>query len=232
VLVARRGDRLEEVKAELEEKFGARVESLVADLTDENDLASVEARIASEERLGMLVNNAGFGLGPGPFWEQPKDGHERMYKLHVTATMRLTHAALGNLVVRGEGSVINVASVAGFLMRSGSVSYSVTKEWMITFTRALALDLQAAGSRVQVQALCPGFTYTEFHDVLGMDRKKMAGEKLWMSASDVVEASLEGLSGKKLIVVPGWRYKALVGVLGSLPKGMSQVLISAASKKR
>jgi short-subunit dehydrogenase len=231
VLVARRLDRLEEAKIALEKEFGTRVEVMVADLTDEDDLASIEARIVGDDRLGLLVNNAGIGLGAGPFWEKPLDAQEQMFKLHVIATMRLSHAALGNLVAKGEGGVINVASVAGFLVRPCTASYSTTKGWITSFTEALALDLKAVGSRVRVQALCPGFTYTEFHDVLGVDRKKVAGESLWMSASDVVDASLEGFAQGKLVVIPGWRYKALVGVLGSLPTGLQQAAIRVGMKK-
>ncbi len=231
LLVARRLDRLEEAKASLEKDFGAQVEVMVADLTDDADLAGVEARIAGEGRLGLLVNNAGIGLGAGPFWEKPLEAHEQMFKLHVIATMRLTHAALGNLVARGEGGVINLSSVAGFLVRPCTASYSTTKGWIRTFTEALALDLRAVGSPVKVQALCPGFTYTEFHDVMGVDRKKVAGEKFWMKAGDVVDASLEGFAKGKLVVVPGWRYKVLVGVLGSLPRGLRQAAIRVGMKK-
>jgi hypothetical protein len=231
LLVARRLDRLEEAKTALQKEFGAQVEVMVADLTDDGDLAAVEAKIAGEARLGLLVNNAGIGLGAGPFWEKPLEAHEQMFKLHVMATMRLSHAALGNLVAKGEGGVINVSSVAGFVMRPCTASYSTTKGWMRSFTEALALDLSAVGSHVRVQALCPGFTYTEFHDVMGVDRKKVAGEKFWMKASDVVDASLAGLAKGKLIVIPGWRYKALVGVLGSLPRGLRQAAIAVGMKK-
>jgi short-subunit dehydrogenase len=232
VLVARRLDRLEEAKAALEMEFGAGVEVLVADLTNAGDLAAVEARIAGESRLELLVNNAGIGLGTGFFWEQPVDKQEMLYRLHVVATMRLSHAALGNLVAKGEGGVINVASVAGFLVRPCTASYSTTKAWITKFTEAVALDLRAKGSRVRVQALCPGFTYTEFHDVLGVDRRKVAGEKLWMSASDVVDASLAGFAKGKLVVIPGWRYKVLVGILGSLPRGLRQAAIGVGTRKR
>jgi uncharacterized protein len=231
LLVARRLDRLEEAKAALEKDFAAQVELMVADLTDDGDLAAVEAKIAAEGRLGLLVNNAGIGLGLGPFWEKPVEAHEQVFKLHVIATMRLSHAALGNLVVKGEGGVINVASVAGFLVRPCTASYSTTKGWITSFTEALALDLRSVGSQVKVQALCPGFTYTEFHDVLGVDRKRVAGAKYWMKASEVVDASLAALAKGKLVVVPGWRYKLLVGVLGNLPRGLRQAAIAVGMKK-
>ena len=103
---------------------------------------------------------------------------------------------------------------------------------MTAFTEGLSLELQSAGSAVQVQALCPGFTYSEFHDRLRVDRRKVAGEKFWLTAEFVVDASLEGLRRKKLFVVPGWRYKAVVGIASKLPVGLRLVMEGAGSKRR
>ena len=114
-----------------------------------------------------------------------------MHRLHVLATMRLTHAALANLVPRGTGGVINVASVAGFAQAPGSVSYNATKAWMNSFTEGVAMELSIKGPPVRVQALCPGFTLSEFHDVLDVDRGAIP-KSLWMSADFVVEESLRG----------------------------------------
>jgi short-subunit dehydrogenase len=135
----------------------------------------------------------------------------------VMATVRLTHAALGVLVARNHGAVINVASVAAFATRPGSASYGATKSWMAAFTEGLYLDLQQAGSAVTVQALCPGFTYSEFHDVTGDDRHSVAPPSFWLSAEAVVADSLKGLARGSLFVVPGWRYQLLVAVLTKLP---------------
>src|SRR5205085_1893673 len=99
---------------------------------------------------------AGFGT-KGRFWEAELDGQDRMHRLHVLATMRLTHAALRNMVPRDFGGIINVASVAAFVRSSGSTSYSATKSWMTAFTEGLYLELRSSGSNVAVQALCPGF---------------------------------------------------------------------------
>ena len=116
--------------------------------------------------LQLLVNNAGFGT-LGRFYEAPIDSQDAMHRLHVMATMRLTHAALGNLTARNQGGMINVSSVAAFVPRPGSTSYYATKAWINCFTEGVYLELKSAGSRVCMQALCPGFTYTEFHDVSG-----------------------------------------------------------------
>jgi uncharacterized protein len=217
ILVARRADRLDSLAREL---GGAEV--LAADLSQEPGLQSVERRIDSEPRLELLVNNAGFGVS-GRFFDSPLEGQDRMHRLHVLAAMRLTHAALRRMVERRKGAVINVSSVAGFGTSPGSASYCATKAWMNSFTEGLALDLQRAGSPVRVQALCPGFTVTEFHDVAKIDRNTIPAF-LWMTAEDVVDASLAGLRRGKLFVVPGWFYKVLVQAQIWMPRGLRRVL--------
>ena len=146
-----------------------------------------------------------------------------MHRLHVLATMRLTHAALGGMVARKIGGVINVSSVAGFWQSPGTVSYCATKCWMNSFTKGLALELKSIGSPVKVQGLCPGFTHTEFHDSAGYDQT-LISESLWMNAEDVVSESLRGLDRGKLFVVPGWRYQILVFFMKHLPQAMMDVV--------
>jgi short-subunit dehydrogenase len=109
--------------------------------------------------------------------------------------------------------------VAGFAQTPGSVSYCATKAWINSFTEGLYLELKSAGSAVKVQALCPGFTYSEFHDVMGMDRSRIP-KFLWLGADDVVEMSLAGLDRGKLFVVTGGVYKALVVLERLIPRGL------------
>ena len=218
MLVARRRDRLEKLARELSASASIRVETIGADLTRDEDLAALEQKIARSGELELLVNNAGFG-SRGRFWEAAPAGQQQMHRLHVMATLRLTQAALPGMVARGRGAIINVSSVAGFGAAPGSVSYSATKAWMNTFTEALALELQSAGSGVRVQALCPGFTYTEFHDVLGMDRGVIP-RGWWMAAEDVVSQSLRALDRGRLFVVPGLRYKLLVLAMTLIPRSL------------
>lgn len=214
ILVARRRERLEALSRELQARHGARAEILEADLADAAQLKSVETRIAAAH-LELLVNNAGFGI-TGRFWETDVAVQEQLHRLHVLAAVRLTHAALAGMVARGRGAVIGVSSVAGFVQSPGSTTYSASKCWMNSFTEGLYLELQSIGSPVRLQALCPGFTYSEFHDVAGIDRKTIPA-RLWMRAEDVVTASLEGLDRGKLFVVPGWRYRFLVRLLRIVP---------------
>jgi short-subunit dehydrogenase len=231
LLVARRKDRLETLAAELIAQYGSVVTVLAADLTNEKDLAAVAERIASEQNLALLVNDAGFGAR-GLFWETSLEVQEQMHRLHVTATLRLSHAALQNMVARNSGGIINVASVAAFVRRTGSVSYGATKCWMTAFTEGLYLELKSVQSSVKVQALCPGFTYSEFHDTMKVDRKKLAPSSLWLRAEYVVHESLKALASGKLFIIPGWRYKALVSLISKLPTPLRLAFEAAGSKRR
>jgi short-subunit dehydrogenase len=154
-----------------------------------------------------------------------------MHRLHVLATMRLTHAALQNMVPRATGGIINVSSVAAFGQSPQNVSYCSTKAWINSFTQGLAIELGASGSPVRMQALCPGFTLSEFHDVVGMDRSVIP-KSLWMTADFVVEASLQGLERRDVFVIPGWRYKLLVAMMKTIPDSLMRWGSVAASRRR
>ena len=216
ILVARRKDRLEEQARSLEQSHEIRAEVVPADLAADDGIAALEQRIAQAPNLEILVNNAGFGT-KGKFFTLDVHSQDQMHRLHVLATMRLTHAALRGMTARGKGGIINVSSVAAFWQSPGSVSYCATKCWMNSFTEGLAFELASAGSPVKVQALCPGYTLSEFHDSAGMDRK-LIPKSLWMRAEDVVADSLRGLERGRTIVVPGWRYKAAVFLMKHTPR--------------
>jgi short-subunit dehydrogenase len=220
LLIARREARLQSIAREISELYHVRTEVLAADLTDDAALAAVAVRIQEAAALGLLVNNAGFGT-LGYFFDTDPDSQDQMHRLHVIATMRLSHAALANLVPRaapGTG-IINVSSVAAFGVSPQNVSYCSTKTWMNRFTEGLAIELGAKSSPVTVQALCPGFTLTEFADTMGMERSVIPAS-LWMSADFVVEESLRGFDRRDFFVIPGWRYKLLVWIMKLVPDGL------------
>jgi short-subunit dehydrogenase len=225
LLIARRKDRLEQLAIELSSQYEGRIEVLAADLTVDGDVDRVAQRLATDPRLALLVNNAGFGTR-GLFWQSPLPLEEDMHKLHVMAPLRLTHAALSNMVPRDFGAIINVASVAAFVRSPGNASYSATKTWMTTFTEAIYTELKSVRSGVVIQALCPGYTFSEFHDKLGVDRKKLGGASWWYSAEFVVNASLDGLHQGKLFVIPGWRYRVITAFLSKLPSALRLLLES------
>jgi short-subunit dehydrogenase len=230
ILVARRKDRLEKLLADLNAKYLIEGEALAADLSDDGDRARVEDRIRSAPNLEFLVNNAGFGT-VRRFWKEDLDGQDRMHRLHVLATMRLTHIALQGMIARGKGFIVNVSSVSGFTRGFGGVSYSSTKAWMNRFTENLAGELRGCGADVRVQALCPGFTYTEFHDLINLDRS-FVGKSWWMTPESVVDGSLAGLERKNWLVIPGLRYKLIVFALEHLPRWAVRLLSPKGAQDR
>jgi uncharacterized protein len=218
LLIARRKDRLMELAATLERDHGIQASHLEADLSTTEGMESAANAIAAETRLALLVNNAGYGVR-GLFFRSALEDQQRMHRLHIDATLRLTHAALLNMVPRNEGAVINVSSVAAYVRSPGTLSYAATKSWINVFTEGVYLDLKAAGSRVKVQALCPGFTYTEFHDTMGVGRGNIP-KRLWMKADDVVDASLRALETGKVFVIPGWFYRYITIILPRIPTAL------------
>ena len=215
MLIARRLDRLESLSAELTRQYSITAHAVAADLTSEEGLALVEERLDS---VDLLVNNAGFGT-LGKFANSTIESQVEMHRLHVMATLRLSHRALRGMIERNRGGIINVSSVAGFWQAPGSISYCATKHWINSFTEGLALELRSSGSAVHVQALCPGYTITEFHQSMGWDRSHIPSW-LWMQAAEVVAASLDGLDRGKLFVIPGWKYKLAVMFMEWTPRSI------------
>jgi short-subunit dehydrogenase len=232
LLIARRQKRLEALAAEIGRTSGTAVEVFAADLAQETEIGKVGARLKSEPRVTLLVNNAGFGT-LGLFHETSLEDQLRMHRLHVIATLEFTRAVLPELVRRNEGGIINVSSVAGFAALPGNAGYGATKAWMTCFTECIHLELQSIGSRVRVQALCPGYTITEFHDVLGIDRSRiMPGGGFWMTAQFVVAESLKALERGKCLVIPNWRYRALVTMTRLIPRNVIHAIEIRLARQR
>ena len=208
VLVARRADRLQTLASELEQR-GTQVETLTADLASEQGIQAVVEKISSEPHLDLLINNAGFGIH-GPFASEPVEVQAAMLRVHDEAPMRLSHAALQGMLARRHGAIINVSSVSAYLSSADSVVYAATKSFLATFSVALHKGLRRTG--VRIQALCPGFTHTEFHepsDIMDMDVHRIPAI-LWMDANRVVAVSLKALERDQAVVIPGSIYKLAV----------------------
>ena len=142
------------------------VEVLAADLVERADLAVVEARLAASgaDRVTVLVNNAGFGLLK-PFDDNPVDDEQQLLDLLVTAPMRLAHSALGQMLGSGSGSIVTIASVAGYTPRG---TYGASKAWMLSFSRWANLSYRRRG--ITVTAVAPGFVHTEFRDRMNVSK--------------------------------------------------------------
>jgi short-subunit dehydrogenase len=214
VLVARDVARLQERAEQLRAEHGVQVEVLGADLSDRADVQRVAERLASQQApVDLLVNNAGFGLRT-PFLRSDVADEERMLDVLVRAVLVLSHAAAGAMRERGHGAVVNVSSVAGFTAMG---SYSAAKAWVTTFSEALAQEL--TGSGVRVQALCPGWTRTEFHQRGGMSVRGLP-DLAWLDADELVEASLRDLRRGTVVSVPSARYKVAAALLRHTPHGL------------
>jgi short-subunit dehydrogenase len=211
VLVARDAARLQAGAEELENRYSIRAEVIAADLADDVGVAAVVARLTDPARpVEILVNNAGIGLLHS-FAENDIAEEKRHLKLHVETAMELTHAALQGMLARHSGRIINVASVAAFLPRG---TYSAAKAWLLSFSRGANLAYAKHG--VSVTAVCPGFTHTEFHDRMGMD-KTVAPRWMWLQAERVAREGLADNERGKAVSIPTWRYKVLTAAARILP---------------
>jgi len=188
----------------------------------------VEARLADRAApVDLLVNNAGFGLA-APFWKGPVEDADRQLQVLVRAVLRLTHAALGGMLERRSGDVINVSSVAGFTAGGRGATYVACKAWVTAFSESLGLHL--AGTGVHVSALCPGFTRTEFHARAGMDPDKIP-DRLWMEADEVVAIGLRDHRRGRAVSIPGVQYKALVAASRLVPRRAVQRITTAVRRR-
>ncbi len=200
IAVARRRERLDELVEELAGQ--AEVHAVVADLNSVEGVAHTLELLRQKGPVDYLVNNAGFAT-VGDFSDQVIDSQRDMLSLHCDATITLCRAAIPFMRELGGGHIINVSSVAAFVPGKGMAVYGATKAFLNYYSQALQAEVAADG--IEVQALCPGYTRTEFHagmNEAGFDVNRIPDE-LWQDAPTVVTASLEALGKGQVLVVPG-----------------------------
>jgi short-subunit dehydrogenase len=225
VLVARDAVRLTALATELRDRHGRDVQVLPADLAVAEDRERVAERLTAGVQI--LVNNAGFGTA-GEFWTAEPALLQSQLDVNVTAVLQLTRAALPAMLAAGQGTVINIASVAGLVSGRGS-TYSASKAWVVSFSEGLAGGL--AGTGVTVHAVCPGFVRTEFHQRAGID---MAGTPalLWLTVDDVVRDSFAAIGKGTVVIVPGWQYKLLTTAGRMAPRTLVRAITNKLGKGR
>ena len=212
VIIARRKDRLLELARELKSNYSISVDVIPADISTEKGIERVEEYIKKAKNLDILINNAGFGT-KGNFSDVSPEKSINMINLHVLAVTRFCRAALPDMIKRNKGSIINVSSLAAFYPIKGNAIYKATKTYLIVFLKSIQNELK--NYNIKVQALCPGFVYTGFHDTnefKDFDRSSVP-KWLWMSAEEVVKQSLKALRKKKVIFIPGIKNRILAGLL-------------------
>lgn len=215
ILHGRRKELLDALAAELSGAHGVRAEAVTAELTEEAGLDGLVEKVKSIPELSLLVNNAGFGTA-GLFHEESEKGQADMVRVHCLAVVRLTHAALPGMIRRGRGAVINVSSIRAFAPGITAATYAGAKSFINLFSSSIALELRGTG--VRVQALCPGYTVTDFHRRIGLDTAgRNHGLVRWMTPERVVEGSLRCLERGPVICIPRFWDKLLVTIPKLLP---------------
>ena len=217
LLVARREDRLRDLAAELRAAHGTHCEVIAADLADPQAPLDVMARAEALNRpVDLLVNNAGMS-GSGRFADTPWPELAAELQVMVTSLTELTHRAVPHMKRQSWGRVINVSSVAAFAPPGASLLYTGIKSYVLNISQALDMELKPQG--VNVTALCPGFTRSEFHDVMGtrstMDKLP---DFFWQDADEVARAGYQAVMKGRPVCVPGLVNKLVVGSVRPLPE--------------
>jgi short-subunit dehydrogenase len=218
ILTARRTDRLEALAANLSAASGARCTVITADLVRPDAPAELFAGIVDRGLdVDVLVNNAGYGL-PGYLLDQDWAAHREFMQVMVSAPIDLTMRALPGMIARGHGGIVNVASVAGLIPGSaGHTLYAAAKSFLIKFSQSVALEYRARG--INTCAVCPGFTWSEFHDVNGSrDLMNRLPRWMWLEADRVAREGLDAVQAGKVVQVSGVVYKAIHLMTKLLPE--------------
>jgi uncharacterized protein len=230
ILAARRFERLEALAADLAQRYHIAATPIQADLADPEGVKRLIGEIGARNIvIDGLVNNAGYGV-PGYYVSTLWKDQEDFLRVLVVAPCELVHALLPGMIGRSFGRIINVASLAGLVPGSaGHTLYGAAKAFMVRFSQSLLLENR--GKNVLTTALCPGFTYSEFHDVAGVRATvSKLGKAWWSQAEDVAQAGYEGVMAGRSIVVTGRRSKQIAALMKVLPEPAALGLIARRSR--
>jgi len=231
VVTARRGDRLDALAAALKQKYGVPTHTIVADLALRDASQQIVSELASRGlKIDFLVNNAGYGV-PGSYVNVAWADHEKFMQVMVTAILDLSYRLLPGMLERGWGRIINVASVAGMVPSpAGHTLYGASKAFLIRLSEALSSENMSKG--VNVTAVCPGFTWSEFHDVTGTrDKMNNMPGFLWLKADAVAREGYDAVMNGTSVVVNGRIYRFLVWLNGAMPRSISRLVSGAAGRR-
>jgi short-subunit dehydrogenase len=231
-LTARRAGRLERLAEDLGRRHGIEVLVLPADLAEPGAPEHLARLIAGHGReVDVLVNNAGYGL-PGRFAETAWSDQAAFLQVLASAPAELAHRLAPGMAERGYGRILNVASLAGLAPGGpGATLYAATKAFLVRFSESLHLELK--GSGVHVTALCPGFTYSEFHDVTGSRElvRRSIPRLFWQDADAVARAGFSGVEANRAVCVPGVTNKLMAGLAKLTPEGLALWVMAEHGKR-
>jgi len=230
ILTARREEKLNNLASELHRKWGTNSLVIVADLAQVGAVDTLLSEVAANGRtIDALINNAGYGLG-GTFASTNWQDQAGFIQLMLTAPTELAHKTLRGMRERGFGRIINVASLAGILPGSrGHTLYSAVKSYLIKFSQSL--NLENLGTGVNITALCPGFTYSEFHDVNGLrEQVSTLPAYMWLDAKTVAKLGIDAVEVNRAVVVTGVANKIITAIAHFLPDSFMLKLMDKQSK--
>ncbi len=230
IITGRREKIIRNLAGEISKKYGVKVDVIISELSNDEDVNLLVEKIKQEENIEVLINNAGFGIGK-PFYEDAIENQENMAKVHILSTLKLTYAAIPNMIKKKRGIIINVSSISSFFPLPDAAIYSGTKAFLNNFSESIYLELKNKG--IYVQSLCPGFTRTDFHNRMGLNKGELRNRGIirWMSADRVVEYSIECLKKGKIICIPGFWNKVLVLISKILPRFLYYKIVIVAKNK-
>ncbi|HEX6859684.1 MAG TPA: SDR family oxidoreductase [Caulobacteraceae bacterium] len=231
-LTARRADRLEKLAGEI--SLGSGVETFVipADLSRPGAVDEILAGVAAHGReVDAVVNNAGYGH-PGTYANTTWAEQQAFLQVLLMSVAEMSHKVLPGMIERRFGRIVNVASLAGLIPGSmGHTLYGATKSFLVKFSQSLHLENLTTG--VHVSALCPGFTWSEFHDV-NDTREQLSGSTpawLWMGADEVAAAGYEAAEANRPVCVTGAPNKAIAAFAKVIPDDWALALMASQSGK-
>ena len=229
-LTARRGDRLERLADEIRLRYGVETICIPLDLSEPGACDRLLSELNAHGRVvDALVNNAGYGL-PGAYAATAWGDQRAFLQVLLVAVCELTHKILPGMVDRKFGRVVNVASLAGLVPgAAGHTLYGATKAFLVRFSQSLHLETLDKG--VHVSALCPGFTYSEFHDVNETRDQisKSTPAWLWMGPDEVAAAGYEAAEANRAICVPGAPNKTIAAIIKLVPDDWALALMARES---
>jgi len=232
-ITARRADRLQALANELEQARGITAITIAQDLADPAAPSAILEALKSHGRhADALINNAGYGL-PGTFFTTRWEDQARVNQVLWTAPLELMHKVLPGMATLNFGRIINVSSVLGYTAgASGQTLYGPIKAALIRASEAVHAEAREAGHNINVTALCPGLTDTEFHDVAGTrERAANAPEWMWMQPDAVVEAGIEAVERGQPVIVPGSVNKGITTLAKLLPDPLARAAMQAQSRR-
>jgi short-subunit dehydrogenase len=229
-LTARRADRLDKLAEEIALRYGVEALTVTADLAEPEAPGQILDFLTAHGRtVDFLVNNAGYGL-PGAYADTRWDDQRAVIQVMVTAPAELAHRVLPGMIHRKFGRIVNVASLAGLIPgAAGHTLYAAVKAFQVRFSQSLHLETQ--GQAVHVSALCPGLTFSEFHDVTGTRAQVTQATPpwMWLGADEVAAAGYEAVEANRPICVPGAPNKAIAAVAKLIPDDWALALMASQS---